>query len=54
MTEIEELRKAFDEAKERIEESIERGREHLAQAEEARLRMLKAAGIPTDDGPRRK
>jgi hypothetical protein len=28
---------AIDEAKERIEESIETGREHLARAEEARL-----------------
>ncbi len=50
MTEIEELRQALNEAKARVEEGSERVREHLARAEAARLRMLKAAGIRTDDG----
>jgi hypothetical protein len=54
MTEIEELRKAFNEAKERIDEDMEFVRKSLQRAEAARLRMLKAAGIRTEDGQHRK
>jgi hypothetical protein len=54
MTEEEELRRDFLEAKERIDEDMEFVRESLQRAEAARLRMLKAAGIRTDDGQPRK
>jgi hypothetical protein len=54
MTEEEELRKALDEATARIEEGSEFIRKSLQRAEEARLRMLKSAGIRTDDGQQRK
>jgi hypothetical protein len=54
MTDIEELRKALDEATARIEEGSEFVRRSLQRAEEARLRMLKAAGIQTEDDQHRK
>ena len=50
MTEIEELRKAFNEDKESFEEDDEFVRKALIRAEEARQRMLEAAGIRTVDG----
>ena len=54
MTELEELRKALDEATARIKEGSESIRKSLQRAEEARLRMLKAAGIRADHGQPRK
>jgi hypothetical protein len=49
MTELEELRKDLDEATAQVEEGSEFVRQSLQRAKEARLRMLKAAGIDTDD-----
>jgi hypothetical protein len=54
MTEEEELRKAIDEVSARVEEGSEFVRKSLQRAEEARLRMLKSAGIRIDDGQKRK
>lgn len=54
MTEIEELRKAWDEAKKRLEENDEFVRKALLRAEEHRQRILEAAGIRTVDGRHRK
>jgi hypothetical protein len=54
MTELEELRKAIDEATAQIEEGSEFVRQSLQRVKEARLRMLKAAGIQTDDRQQRK
>jgi hypothetical protein len=54
MTETGELRKAFNEAKARIEEDSEFVRKSIQRAEAARLRMLKAAGIRADHGQSRK
>ena len=54
MTEIEELRKAFNETKERLEEDDEFVRKALKRAEQGRQRMLEAAGIRTVEGRRRK
>jgi hypothetical protein len=53
MTEIEELTKAWLEAKERIEENSERARWHLERAKEGRQRMLEVVGIRTVKEPRR-
>jgi hypothetical protein len=53
MTEIEELRKAWLEAKESIDESRKRVKWHLERAKEGRQRMLEAAGIRTMKEPRR-
>jgi exonuclease VII small subunit len=49
MTELQELRKALDEATAQIEEGSEFVRKSLQRVEEARLRILKAAGIRTED-----
>jgi hypothetical protein len=49
MTEEEELRKAIDEVSARVAEGSEFVRKSLQRAKEARLRMLKAAGVDTHD-----
>jgi hypothetical protein len=54
MTDIEELEKAWLEAKGRIEEHLERAEWHLERAREGRHRMLEAVGIRTVEEPRRK
>jgi hypothetical protein len=54
MTEEEELRRHLLESKERIDEDMEFVRKALERAEAARLRMLKAAGIQTEDGQHRR
>ena len=53
MTEEEELRRAFVEAKQRIEESGERVRQELERVKEGRKRMLALAGIQTVKEPDR-
>ncbi len=54
MTEEEDLRKHLLESTERIYEDMEFVRKSLERAEAARLRMLKAAGIPADGELQRK
>jgi hypothetical protein len=50
MTEIEELRKAWNETKQRLEENDEFVRKALLRAEGHRRRILEAAGIRPVDG----
>jgi len=50
MTEEQELRTAFNEAKARIEEGQREVKKELEEVKEARKRMLAAVGIRTSDG----